>query len=533
MQSINKERIHACMTKCRPALLIAVILALCCVAMAGCNKASASDDPSAPSANTRIQVPNVVALERPAAMDSLKQAGFDTIEVLMEYSDTVAQGVVISQKPAALSKAKPDTVISITVSRGKQDAADVTVPDLKGMSLSEAEQALAKVNLVPVPDTPVVDTSVEPGKVCKQSVKAGTSVKEGTKISFATALAEAMVEVPSVEGKSYDDAKKALSDAGLAVDPTSAYSSTVEKDKIISQSVPAKTKVAKGTVVKVTISLGPQPVQTVQVPYILTANLDEAIAALKSAGLEYRYSGDVGGTVSSVSPEAGTEVPVGSTVTFVLENAATSVAVPDLAGMTGSEARAACDLVGLSLSYDVDDPDRVISGSMPDAGTLLDKGSIVIAVYSPDPGPEPEPGPIGPGGTNPWTEATTAEEAAQGAGLESFSVAGKISAGGKTLSNPTYSFTSTVAQATYGKDSVRVLARKGTGSSGPELHGDYNNYPAIWSQDQDGITILCAGDEQGAAKLVEWSFGGYSFSATVEEASMSADEVAKLVKSIL
>ena len=521
------------------ALIGAAILAVSLVALAGCASssgsssasgsgsaasASASSSGSSASAGTQLQVPNVVALERADAIKLIQQAGFATIETQIEYSDTVAQGVVISQKPTALSMASSNAPITIVVSRGKQSAADVQVPNLIGMSLGEAEQALAKLNLIPVPGAPEVNTDVAPGKVCKQSVKAGTTVKEGTKITFTTALAKETVAVPNVTGKSYNDAKAALEKAGLGTDPSSAYSDTVAKDNVISQSVPANTQVTKGTIVKVIISLGPQPKAKVKVPYILTASLEEAICSLTSAGLNYRYSGDVGGTVASMTPDAGTEVDVGSTVTFVLENASTSVAVPAVAGMMGSDARAAFDLVGLNLDYDVRHPDRVLSGTMPAAGTLLDKGSFVMAVYP----PEEESADM----KNPWTTTKSGAEAAAGAGLDRFDIMDSATAGGQTLGNPEFSYISGIAQASYNAGSIRIVVRKGSGVSGADLHGNYNSYAELWAQNFKGLTIKCQGDEQGQAKLIEWSFGGNNFSCSIDGAAMSADEVSSLVAGI-
>ena len=64
-----------------------------------------------------------------------------------QYSSTVAKGLVIDQTPDQGTNASRGTQIDIVVSKGEEPAAPVTVPDLKGMTPSEAEAALTKVGL--------------------------------------------------------------------------------------------------------------------------------------------------------------------------------------------------------------------------------------------------------------------------------------------------------------------------------------------------------------------------------------------------
>ena len=347
---------------------------------------SSKPKPAAPASSSsakpkKLQVPDLANLDQQDAIKLLKQLGFKVWEVDKDHSDTIAKDHVISQSPQAREMVEPTTKIVMVVSDGKKAPAQVAVPNIVGMSQGQAEQALADAKLVPVISSPEVSSAVDPGKVCKQSIPAGTSVMEGTAVAFATALAEDTVAVPDVKDAPYSDAKAALEGAGLGADPSSAYSDSIAKDNVISQSIPAGTKVVKGTVVKLQVSMGPKPVDKVKVPYILTASLDEAIQALESAGLEYRYSGDVDGTVVYVSPEQGTEVEVGSAVTFTLEHVATLVEVPDVKGKTGTEADKIFKKAGLKLDYDTHDPDRVLKDTDPTAGTLIDIDEIAEAVY--------------------------------------------------------------------------------------------------------------------------------------------------------
>ena len=362
--------------------------------------------------NARLKVPNLVFLDEDDAKQAINNAGFVLGDETYEFDETAPSGTVIKQQPAAMKMAKRGTSINIVVSKGKEAAGQVTMPDLIGKTQEEAEKLLIDAKLVPVPGNPVNSDTVTPGLVCQQSVQAGKQVTEGSQVSFNVSLGKAMTKVPNVTGKSADEARAMLKDAKLGVDVTTTYDDTVAKDIVISQSIEADVSVAEGTTVKLSISLGQKPVEKVAVPDIMTHNLDEAIQALESAGLKYTYSGDPTGTVSAVNPAVGTEVNVGSTVNFTLQHVATLIAVPDVAGMNGVDARAAFDLVGLTLDYDVRQPERILSGTNPAAGTLVDPSTIVEATYD-DPVPETVDVPDVAGMTG-----TDANDAMNAAGLQ-------------------------------------------------------------------------------------------------------------------
>ena len=364
-----------------------------------------------PAPAETVTVPDVIWLDEADAQKHLAILGLTVGEIKHDYNDRIPAGLVAKQSPDPLTQAEPGTEISLVISRGPQAPKMVTMPNLVGMGQYEAERELIRLHIIAVRENPVIDTSVDPGKICKQSVPAGTQIPEGSTISFTTAIAEQPVTVPDVTGKTIDEAKAELEKAALGVDVSTAYDDKIEKDKIISQSVAAGTKVAKGTVVTLQASLGPKPAEKVKVPDIYTYTLDDAVAALKSAGLTYRYSGDDNGTVIAVDPEVGTEVEVGSTVTFVLKHAATMVTIPDVSGMSGGAAESVLNSVNLYLEYNKRDPDAVIDHTDPVAGTLVEEWTVVTGVY-PDVPPEPTPVPGGWQTNTDFTPSLTPDEQA-------------------------------------------------------------------------------------------------------------------------
>lgn len=116
---------------------------------------------------------------------------------------------------------------------------------------------------------------------------------------------------------------------------------------------------------------------------------------------------------------------------------------------------------------------------------------------------------------NPITEVGTAQEAAEGAGLDTFEVPDSVTVDGKTISSPKFMFIDTdIAEALYEGDDGRVVIRKGHPLKGEDsIAGDYGTYEEHWILDADGREVTCNGHEEGKALLVEWKDAdGVSFS---------------------
>ncbi|MBB5887469.1 Stk1 family PASTA domain-containing Ser/Thr kinase [Lactovum miscens] len=87
-----------------------------------------------------ISVPDVTNQSQATAENLLKSAGFTNIKVVNDNSDKVDSGNVISTDPAAGSSIAKNSAITLHVSSG---AAKVTMPNVVGLSLSDAQAKLA------------------------------------------------------------------------------------------------------------------------------------------------------------------------------------------------------------------------------------------------------------------------------------------------------------------------------------------------------------------------------------------------------
>ncbi len=119
-------------------------------------------------------------------------------------------------------------------------------------------------------------------------------------------------------------------------------SSDQEKGVIIAQSVPEDYKVKKGQSITLTISSG---AKTVMVPDVYGKNQEVATSLLKEDGFLTEFvtvaDNDVAeGMVIRTSPDIGTSIPEGSTVTVYISSgkATVMVSLPDCVGLSRSDA---------------------------------------------------------------------------------------------------------------------------------------------------------------------------------------------------
>ena len=121
-------------------------------------------------------VPNVVGQTRSAATTTLNNAGF-YVTYDEQYSDSVAEGVVISQTPESGSKLKADGTVNIVVSKGKESKA-VSVPNVVGQSEGAATTTLNNAGFQ-VTTEYQSSSSVSAGAVISQTPSSGTDLDPG------------------------------------------------------------------------------------------------------------------------------------------------------------------------------------------------------------------------------------------------------------------------------------------------------------------------------------------------------------------
>lgn len=266
------------------------------------------------------------------------------------------------------------------------------VPDVTGQTAQQAEATLKSAGYTIGTTTEVYDDSTDEGRVVSTDPPAGTTAEKGSAINLNISKGKGQVEVPDLNGMNADQAKQALTKAGLtASQGTAVASDEVAKDKVATQDPAAGTKVEKGSTVTFSLSSGPE---SVSIPDITGMSEKEAQAALSNAGLtgslsDRKASDKVAeGDIISQSPSAGKKVSKGSKVSYVISTgpSVVTVAVPNLTGMTKDGAKSALTEKGLVLG-DVtekssDKPKGTVIEQSTDSGTKVEKGSKVNIVIS-------------------------------------------------------------------------------------------------------------------------------------------------------
>ncbi len=126
------------------------------------------------------------------------------------------------------------------------------------------------------------------------------------------------IAVTDFTGKPADQAKKALTDAGLTVkEGDQVNSDTVPAGAVVSQA-PPNGNLFKGDTVTIVVSKGPV---LVAVPATVGKQRDEATQQLKAAGFQVAYTNVLGGLfgiVRASDPAAGAMARKGATVTLTI-----------------------------------------------------------------------------------------------------------------------------------------------------------------------------------------------------------------------
>ncbi|MBR7093146.1 MAG: PASTA domain-containing protein [Clostridia bacterium] len=112
----------------------------------------------------------------------------------MDFSDKRPRGTVISQEPAAYTKAERNSVIRVIVSLGSEN---MTVPDVSGWTAENARAYLEALGLR-VSERLIEVSSFEKGTVQETSPAAGTQVLYGSKIMLVVSNVEQPKEEPAV-----------------------------------------------------------------------------------------------------------------------------------------------------------------------------------------------------------------------------------------------------------------------------------------------------------------------------------------------
>ncbi|MGI6606423.1 MAG: Stk1 family PASTA domain-containing Ser/Thr kinase [Peptococcia bacterium] len=161
---------------------------------------------------------------------------------------------------------------------------EVTVPDVRQKTVTEAQEELDGTGLFLEVNKTVAHPTVAKGLIISQTPKVDEIVRKSTKILVTVSDGPQMVDVPNVVDSSASAAEIALTNKGLESTITRVYNSQVPEGNVIDQEPDAGKEVAQGTAVALIVSKGPEPVW-IKMPKVTGYTLTEAKEILKQNNL--------------------------------------------------------------------------------------------------------------------------------------------------------------------------------------------------------------------------------------------------------
>lgn len=231
-----------------------------------------------------------------------------------------------------------------------------TVPDVGNKSVEQALSVLRTEGFESTSTTDVYDEKVAAGFVVDTDPTAGSSLRKFNNVTVQISRGPVLYQVPNVTGVAQDGAKKALTDAQLAVGTlTEAFDEKVAAGVVLKQDPAAGKEFRANTKVNLVISKGPKPIP---VPALTGKTQADAQAALKSVGLVAVISPEQvnsrlvpAGSVVAASPDSGT-LTAGGKVTLTISKGPKMVSVPDLVGKQVGVATSELEALGFEVKVE-------------------------------------------------------------------------------------------------------------------------------------------------------------------------------------
>jgi serine/threonine-protein kinase len=195
-------------------------------------------------------------------------------------------------------------------------SAIVTVPDVRGMSVSAASRALDKAGLELTRGTMLNNPRMPAGRVLSQVPLPGQEAARGSNVRIIVSAGADKRPVPSIEGMEKDEAISLLQRMGFQVRLRSVQNMK-EEGTLLGMEPAAGTQVPMPAIVILNLSAGPPKVLA---PSVTTVTTGEAASRLEAAGLRLGHitydpaSTQPAGTVIAQTPEPGDSIRMGGAV---------------------------------------------------------------------------------------------------------------------------------------------------------------------------------------------------------------------------
>ena len=197
---------------------------------------------------------------------------------------------------------------------------EVQVPDVTNLTEAAAKIKLADAKLSVTDVIPVQSDEVESGKVIETNPKAGSTVKEKSKVTIKVSSGKEAVTMKDYRNKTYETARDELKKLGFTVEKKEENSDSVEAGKVISQSIAPNQKVeGKDTVITLVVSKGETSIKMANLKgYTREGAIEYASSNNLKLTITEEENDATVDTVISQSIREGSDIKKGTPLTIVL-----------------------------------------------------------------------------------------------------------------------------------------------------------------------------------------------------------------------
>lgn len=201
---------------------------------------------------------------------------------------------------------------------------EIVLEDYTNQPLTKVQEELEELGLLYEISDQKDNNDLEPGTVLEQTPEKGSRLKKGDTVYLVVSKMASETTIPSVKGRSYDEARSLLEKAGLTIGTVNyEFDEEIPEKMVISTDPKEGTALKPGSSVTLIVSKGEND-ETVVVPDLKGNSVDLARKYLEEVGLKVgsideKEDGSVDvGEVVKQSYEEGTKVSKGTAVNLII-----------------------------------------------------------------------------------------------------------------------------------------------------------------------------------------------------------------------
>ena len=231
-------------------------------------------------------------------------------ELKYEFSNTIEKGHVISSNPKEGTTVKPDELITLTISKGKE----IKVPDLKNKTMAYVTKWMVENN-IQINYSDKYDNNIKSGRVIESNYKEGDIIEEGTTVDVIFSKGPLTMK----KFDNINDFKSWADTNGIKYEIKEEFNDSIEKDKIIKTSIEKGANINLNNTITVYVSKG----TAVTVPDFRNKTKSAVQTECNNLGISCTFTEEYStqvdsGKVISQSIASGTQISKGDTIVITL-----------------------------------------------------------------------------------------------------------------------------------------------------------------------------------------------------------------------